>query len=164
MPPVRITGKARRINLHAAVHVIGVLPAIEQEGALVNDRASHAAIGRDAGLEGDEGHGVAVNRRPSSDSSIAADGAAHGGVQGLEFGARGGRYFHGLGNRTNLEGELSVRDAPTVTTWSTSFETRKPVLLTETVYLLGTTFAKKYLPVIVRCFRARNASLQYPSK
>src|SRR5580704_10018930 len=42
---------------------------------------------------------------------------------------------------------LRVSEAPTFTIWSTSFETRNPVLLTETVYLLGTTFAKKYLPL-----------------
>src|ERR1700722_4591992 len=42
---------------------------------------------------------------------------------------------------------LSVSEAPMFTIWSTSLETRKPVLFTVTVYLLGTAFAKKYPPV-----------------
>jgi len=42
---------------------------------------------------------------------------------------------------------LRVRDAPTVTNWLRSFETRKPVLFTLRLYVPGFTLAKKYLPV-----------------
>src|SRR5437773_4138994 len=59
----RVAGKARRIDLHAAVHVIGVLPAVEQKGALVHNSASHATVRGDAGLQGYESAGVSANRR-----------------------------------------------------------------------------------------------------
>src|ERR1700676_1789568 len=42
---------------------------------------------------------------------------------------------------------FKVKEAPIFTTWLTSFETRNPVLLTLTLYVPGTTFAKKYLPL-----------------
>src|SRR6266705_463237 len=59
----RIVPEAWRIYLHAAVHVIGVLAAIEQERALVHHGASHAAVRGDAGLQSDERTGVTANRR-----------------------------------------------------------------------------------------------------
>ena len=55
----RITGVAGRVHAHAAVHVVGVLAAVELERALVDHRAGHAAVRADARLQRQEGAGVA---------------------------------------------------------------------------------------------------------
>ena len=102
----RIASEARGVNLHAAVHIIRVLAAIEHERALVDDRAGHAAIGGNAGLQGHEGGCVPANRRQVL-QELAADGVTDRSVQGLQFGAIGGRNFHSLRHRANFQSQDS---------------------------------------------------------
>ena len=97
----RITREARGVDLHAAVHVIRVLAAIEHERALVNDRTGHATIGRDTGLQGYESGCVPANRRQVL-QEVAANGVAHRSVQGLQLGAVGDRNFDCLRHRANF--------------------------------------------------------------
>src|SRR5262249_10823959 len=61
----RITRETGRIGILRAIHVAGVVTAIELKGVLILIRASHAAIGRDAWLKRDERTGVAAKARQS---------------------------------------------------------------------------------------------------
>src|SRR6202022_2766917 len=83
------------------VHVVGVLTAIEHEGALVDHGTGNAAIGRDAWLQRHESAAVAADGRQCL-QEISRDGGAYGGIHALEVGAAGGD-LDGLCDRTELE-------------------------------------------------------------
>ncbi len=91
---------------HAAVHVIGDLPAIQQKGALIVDRSSHAAGRIDTGLHRCECIRVVAQTRQRIDGFLR-NGLAHSGVQGLQLGAnrlnfdrfRAAAYFEGKVDR-----------------------------------------------------------------
>src|SRR5689334_24295082 len=97
----RIAGETGRVHLHAAIHVVGVLTAIEHEGALVDDRASDAAIRRNARLQSHEGGCVAANRWQVL-QRIAPNGVTDRGVHGLQL-RTGGGDFYGLRNGSQLK-------------------------------------------------------------
>src|SRR5579864_326092 len=61
----RIATKAGRIDLHAAVHVVGIVSTIEHKSALIHDRAGDAAIGAYARLQGHKGADVSADRGES---------------------------------------------------------------------------------------------------
>ncbi len=56
-----IAAEARRIDLHAAIHVVGVVAAIEHEGALIDHGAGHAAVRGYTRLQSNEGADIATD-------------------------------------------------------------------------------------------------------
>ena len=82
----RVAGETRRVDAHAAVHVVGVVATIEHEAALIHDRTSNTAVRTHAWLQLNKGADVAVKagQRVQSDT---ADGVAHRGIRGLQFSA-----------------------------------------------------------------------------
>src|SRR5262249_14513196 len=100
----RIAREGRRVNGHAAIHIVGVLTAIEHESALINDRSRNAAVGRNAGLEGHESGRVAVNGGEGL-QLVAGHGVADGSVHGLQVGA-GCVDFYSLGDGTKLHRDV----------------------------------------------------------
>lgn len=91
----------RRVDCHAAVHVVGVLAAVEHEGALIDDCTGNAAIRGNTGLEGNEGGGVALNRGKVL-KEIATDSIADRCVEGLQLSA-GCNDFNTLRDGPNVE-------------------------------------------------------------
>ena len=102
----RIAGEARGVDLHAAVHVIGVLAAIEHEAALVDDRAGHAAVGRDARLQGHERGRRRGQWKAEFCKSSPLTVLPTVAFKRLKFGARGDRHFHGFSNRTEFQRDV----------------------------------------------------------
>src|ERR1700687_3606639 len=97
----RIAAEAWGVDRHTAVHIISVLAAIEHEGALVSDRASHASVGGNAWLQGHKGAAVLANRRQTL-QEITRYRIANRGIHGLEFGVGSGN-LDGFGNRAQLK-------------------------------------------------------------
>src|SRR6185312_14798692 len=88
-----VSAKARRVHIHAAVHVVGVVAAVELEAGLIDHCAGHAAVRTDAGLQGHEGAHIAsqTGKRFQGDTG---HGVSYSGVHGLKFGAGGfNRHF-----------------------------------------------------------------------
>ncbi len=102
-----VAGEARGINLHAAIHVIGVLAAIKHESALVDHGSSDAAIGRNARLQGHKRTGVPANGGQGL-QHITRYAVPDRGVQCLQLGAGCGD-FHDLANRTEFHGGIQSK-------------------------------------------------------
>src|SRR5580765_5548118 len=68
---------------------------------------AHAAIGRDARLQGHESGGVSLNGRQIL-QQVAAHGVADGGVHRLQIGA-GGSYLDRLRNRAQLHRDVQSK-------------------------------------------------------
>src|SRR4030095_409308 len=99
--PGWIASEGWRVDVHTAIHIVGVLAPIEREGALVDDRASDAAVRGNSGLQGHKGRDVAIDGRHVL-QCISADRVTDGSVQGLQIDASG-RDFDGLGRWAELK-------------------------------------------------------------
>src|ERR1700740_2725750 len=60
----RIASVAFRVYVHAAVHVVAVVAAVERESALVDNRSRNGSIGAHAGLQCNEGADIGAEARP----------------------------------------------------------------------------------------------------
>ena len=84
----RITGVAGGVDVHAAVHVVGVIAAVEREVVLVEHRSADAAIRTYARLQLDERADVAAEARQVVDRDTV-DRVAHRRIHGLQLIADG---------------------------------------------------------------------------
>ena len=94
----RVTGKAGRVDAHAAVHIVGVVAAIELETALIYNSAGNATIRADSGLQFDKGANVVAAQLRKIFQGDASYRVAYGSVHGLKLGTRRLHFdFHGGG-------------------------------------------------------------------
>src|SRR5215472_9202010 len=82
--PGGVSGKRCGVHAHTAIHVVGVVAAIQREVALVNCGARHAAVRTDARLHREEGAHVAAESWQSLQLHTR-DRIADRGVHGLQF-------------------------------------------------------------------------------
>src|SRR5271169_503753 len=81
------------VNAHAAVHVVGVVAAVQREVALVGNRAGNAAIRGHAGLQLNERADVTAETRQVVDGDTR-DVVAHGRIHRLQLTACGLHLNH----------------------------------------------------------------------
>ena len=89
----RIARIAGGVDVHAAVHVVGIVAAIEREVVLVKNGAADAAVRTYARLQFDECADVAAQAGQVIDGD-AVNGVAHRGVHRLQLIADGGHFYH----------------------------------------------------------------------
>ena len=147
-----VAGEARRVDVHAAVHVVGVLATVELEGVLIIDRASDRAVGRDAGLQGDEGGSIAADAWQSIESG-AADAVTDGGVGGLQFGVGGGD-FDRLGDRADFHADVDGGGDVDLHILGDDFGGAKTGASSGKRVRAGRNVAEDVLAVVVRCCAA----------
>ena len=100
----RIAGKRSCVDGHAAVHVIGVVAAIQRKCALVDDCAGHAAVWTDAHLQSREGAGIMEKAGELCDRFLL-NGTSDSRVQGLQIGPCG-LNFDGLLGAADMQFEV----------------------------------------------------------
>ena len=100
----RVACETGGIGVLGAVHVAGVIAAIQHEGVLVLVGAGDAAVDRHARLQSYEGADIAPEAWEVVQRE-ACQGVADGGRRGLHSGARG-KDLNGFGSGTNFEFEV----------------------------------------------------------